>query len=387
MSFSRRPSATRNIDARAALAALVLGAVLVWAAPLAGLALAGRPLAPYLAFPPRTAQVAHAPFSWAVFALLCAPLAATLGLYGAALLRARPAPRQPAVARFPRWGWLGPALLAAGWLAAWSDSLVPAAWRRESFSVLWLGYIVAVNALVYRRAGRSLITHRRRWFYSLFPASALFWWSFEYLDQFVGNWYYVGVVARGDWDYFLKATLPFCTVLPAVASTWDWLRQSPRLDALALPAVNGGATLACLALVAGTLGLAGIGLWPDGLFSLLWLAPLFILGGLQKLLAGETLFAPLMRGDWRPLLQPALAALVCGLLWELWNSGSLAKWHYSIPYVERFRVFEMPLLGFAGYLPFGVECALVMDLIARAVERRALWPLLAGEPAALPDVR
>jgi hypothetical protein len=387
MSCSRRRSATRSTDRRAALAALALAAVLIWAAPLAGLALAGRPLAPYLAFPPRTAQAAHAPFSWAVFALLCVPLAATLAVYGAALLRARPAPRQAAVARFPWWGWLGLALLAAGWFAAWSDSLVPAAWRRESFTVLWLGYIVAMNALVYRRAGRSLITHRRRWFYSLFPASALFWWSFEYLNQFVGNWYYVGVVARGDWDYLLQATLPFCTVLPAVASTWDWLRQAPRVDALALPAVNGGAALAWLALAAGTLGLAGIGWWPDELFSLLWLAPLLVLGGLQKLLAGETLFAPLARGDWRPLLQPALAALVCGLLWELWNSGSLAKWHYSIPYVERFRIFEMPLLGFAGYLPFGVECALVMDLIARAVERRPLWPLLAGEPAASPDVR
>lgn len=383
MSCSRRPSATRSTDRRAALAALVVlvvAAVLVWAAPLAGLALAGRPLAPYLAFPPRTAQVAHALFSWTVFALLCVPLAATLALYGVALLRARPAPRPLIVARFPGWSWLGLALLAAGWLAAWSDSLVPAAWRRESFSVLWLGYIVALNALVYRRAGRSLITHRRRWFYSLFPASALFWWSFEYLNQFVGNWYYIGVVARGDWDYFLQATLPFCTVLPAVASTWDWLRQSPRLEALALPAVNGGASLGWLALAVGTVGLGGIGLWSDALFSLLWLAPLLVVGGLQKLLVGETLFAPLVRGDWRPLLQPALAALVCGLLWELWNYGSLAKWHYSIPYVERFRIFEMPLLGFAGYLPFGVECALVMDLVARAVERRPLWPLDAGLP-------
>jgi hypothetical protein len=63
------------------------------------------------------------------------------------------------------------------------------------------------------------------------------------------------------------------------------------------------------------------------------------------------------------------AALACGLLWELWNWGSLAKWHYSLPYVQRFLVFEMPLLGYAGYLPFGLECALVMDLVARALGR------------------
>jgi hypothetical protein len=29
--------------------------------------------------------------------------------------------------------------------------------------------------------------------------------------------------------------------------------------------------------------------------------------------------------------------------------------------VDRFPVFEMPLLGYAGYLPFGLEIALIGD--------------------------
>jgi len=36
-----------------------------------------------------------------------------------------------------------------------------------------------------------------------------------------------------------------------------------------------------------------------------------------------------------------------------------------------FHLFEMPLIGYAGYLPFGVGCALVMDLVARIVAPRA----------------
>jgi hypothetical protein len=108
------------------------------------------------------------------------------------------------------------------------------------------------------------------------------------------------------------------------------------------------------------------------LFPLLWIGPLLLFSSLQYLLSGETLLARLTRGDWRPLLQPALAALACGFLWEFWNYWSLAKWHYSIPHVERFHLFEMPLLGYAGYLPFGVTCALVMDSLARLVERRPL---------------
>jgi hypothetical protein len=262
--------------------------------------------------------------------------------------------------------------MAVGWVAAWSEH-TPAEWRRQAFTPLWLGYVLAMNALVHRRTGYSLLTERPAWFVSLFPASAAFWWLFEYLNRFVRNWHYVGIQASGDWDYFLQGTLPFSTVLPAIASTWIWLRQFPRLEALRLPAVRAGPAAASAAVVAGALGLAAIGPWPEAFFPMLWLGPLLLLCGLQQLLTGTNLLAPLARGDWRPLLQPALAALACGLLWEFWNYWSLAKWQYSIPRVQRLHVFEMPLLGYAGYLPFGVTCALVMDTLARLVERRPLY--------------
>ena len=354
-----------------ALAVLLVAMLVAWTAPLAGLALAGLELSPYLRFPPRTELVAHAPFAWAAFAVLSVPALGAAALFFLAL-----GPRQARAAHaghgFPLWGWLGLGLIAAGWLCAWNDVL-PAGWRRQAFTPLWLGYVLAVNALVYRRAGRSLLTHRPRWFVALFPASAAFWWLFEHLNQFVDNWHYSGIEPRSDWDYFVQGTLPFSTVLPAVASTWFWLRQFPRLELLRLPALSPAAPFAWAALLAGALGLAGIGLWPQALFSTLWLGPLLLLLALQKLLLGETLLAPLASGDWRPVLQPALAALACGLLWEFWNWGSLARWHYSIPYVQRFHLFEMPLLGYAGYLPFGVTCALVLDSLARLVERRGLY--------------
>jgi hypothetical protein len=34
----------------------------------------------------------------------------------------------------------------------------------------------------------------------------------------------------------------------------------------------------------------------------------------------------------------------------------------SIPYVQVFHIFEMPLLGYAGYLPFGLKCYCVANL-------------------------
>jgi len=351
---------------RAALA-LLAAALVVWGAPLVGLALAGEPLEPFLDFPPRTKFVQHAPFSWAAFAVFSLPALAAAGLCLVGLAHAKPRPLTPA-RHFPRWGWLGLALVAIGWVIAWGD-VAPPEWRRETFTPLWLGYIVTLNALGYRRTARSPLTHQTGWFLLLFPASAVFWWLFEYLNHYVGNWYYTGIVDSGDWDYFLQGTLPFSTVLPAVMSTRAWLASFPRLDAMALPPLHGHAALPWAALAIGVVALGGIGLWPEQLFAMLWLAPLLVIAGLQKLLVGESLFDPLARDDWRPVLLPALAALVCGFFWELWNWGSSAQWHYSVPHVQRLHVFEMPLLGYAGYLPFGVTCALAADLVARARHR------------------
>jgi hypothetical protein len=363
-----------------ALAALALAVLAVWAAPLAGLALSGRPVAAFLPFPPRTARVAPMPFDWGAFAAFALPALGAAALYAVALARSRPQQAQVPAARFPWWGWLGLAIIAAAWAAAWTEDLVPPAQRGLAFTLLWLGYILAMNALAFRLGASSPLTHRPVWFLWLFPLSAGFWWLFEHLNQFVHNWYYSGAGAESGWDYFLRATLPFSTVLPAVASTWAWLARLPRLDAISLPPLRGHAATAWIALAAGLAALAAIGLRADLLFPMLWIAPLLVLAGLSQLLVGETVFSALARGDWRPVLQPALAALVCGLFWELWNSGSVGKWHYSIPYVQRFQLFEMPLLGYAGYLPFGVECALVLDLAARLIERRPMWPLGQGEP-------
>ena len=49
------------------------------------------------------------------------------------------------------------------------------------------------------------------------------------------------------------------------------------------------------------------------------------------------------------------AALLCGFFWEMWNYLAFPKWYYTIPFGQYAHIFEMPLLGYAGYLPFGLE--------------------------------
>jgi hypothetical protein len=275
---------------------------------------------------------------------------------------ARRATGQAPARSYPGWGWA--ALLGGigAWVVAWNRFDWFAFFQPHTFTPLWLAYIISINAILVRRTGRSPLTHRPRYFALLFPISAAFWWFFEFLNRFVQNWYYSGVLVS-DWEYFWYGTLSFSTVLPAVLSTAELIRHTgwlqigfARYIAVPLPRSY---WFAWLLLVPAAVGLTGIGIWPNTLFSLLWISPLLIFIAVQLLLGENTLLDELARGDWRAVIASAAAALVCGFFWEMWNYYSLAKWHYNVPYVDRFHIFEMPLLGYAGYLPFGLECTVI----------------------------
>jgi hypothetical protein len=73
-----------------------------------------------------------------------------------------------------------------------------------------------------------------------------------------------------------------------------------------------------------------------------------------------------------------LLALPLGFLWEAFNYGSARGWIYTIPFVERPKLFEMPLLGYLGYLPFLLEAGAALALLDRLRPRlRGLRGVLA----------
>jgi len=362
-----------------ALVKLVVLSLLLLGLPPLGVALSGETLAPYLEFPPVTRYVVQPPFSWPVFFSLALLPLGTVGLF---VLWFRRSPvegaAEPMVERrpFPWWGWLGVVLLVVAWVLAWTRFPWFAPWQPFTFSPLWAAYILVINALTYRRTGCCLLRDRTGYFLALFPLSAVFWWYFEYLNRFVQNWYYVEVTSLGPLEYFLLATPPFATVLPAVLSTTEWIATfpfwgRPRAGFWA-PVLKRPRLAAWLALFLAAAGLTGIGIWPQYLFPLLWLSPLVIIASLQVLLGEETIFGGVKHGDWRSVLLPAAAGLFCGFFWEMWNYYSLARWEYAVPFVHRFQIFEMPLLGYAGYLPFGLECAVIADQLARLWWARGL---------------
>jgi hypothetical protein len=341
--------------------------------PAVGAALSGRDLGFLFRFPPPLEILSgYRPFSW-----VAASLVALSVLWFISGWRRRRPPMsagwpnpQPAKKNFPGWGWVALAWTVAWWVLAWTRFEWFAAWQRYTFFPLWLGFIVAVNALVERTSGRCLMRRQPRLWLMLFGASAVFWWMFEWLNRFVRNWHYLAVEDFGPTSYALHATLCFSTVLPAVAAVSEWLgartgwtrrvAAGPVWAWLAAP--SGGWML----LVGGAVGLVLTGAFPILFYPALWLAPLAMLLGDSVLRRMPGVWSELAQGDWRRAATWMVAALICGFFWELWNWHSVAKWIYTVPGVERWHVFEMPLLGYAGYLPFGLECLVMVERITGA---------------------
>lgn len=259
-------------------------------------------------------------------------------------------------------GWVGILLIALAWPLNWG---LPGLRTHLLFFPLWLGYALVVDALVLRRSGTSILARSPRDFALLFACSAPVWWPFEAFNERTHNWQYLGGDRFGGLTYFLLTTLSFSTVMPAVFGTAEltrtagWMRRlssGPRL------APTRGLLLAMLgvgvAMVALSMAL------PEYFYPFLWGSAFFLAEPINAWRGRPSLLAYLARGDWRPVAALALGALICGFFWEMWNYGSYPKWTYHTPGVEFLHVFEMPLLGYLGYPPFGLELYALLHLIA-----------------------
>ncbi len=337
---------------------------LIIALPLAGLWVAKKDISPFLTFPPKPVFMDHAPFSLPVFILILGGILVTaLPLVRKGL--AYP-PGQPRGRGFPMPGWAKIALVSLGifWCLAWTRIDGFSDLQAHTFFPLWVSLILVINGLTVKRSGTCPLTASLKKFLLLFPVSALFWWMFEYLNRFVGNWYYTGSQYPAL-TYFLLATLSFSTVLPAVESMKAYLMSFERIRSgfKQIPALVAGKPAGRCLMVLGSLSLGLIGIFPDPLFFTVWVAPFFILQGHALVRGLSHPFESLGQGDATPVAAYALAALCCGFFWELFNFYSLARWEYRIPYVQVMHIFEMPVLGYAGYLPFGLECAVIIHII------------------------
>ncbi len=255
-----------------------------------------------------------------------------------------------------RWCWHGVAgllLVIVFWTLNWSLDGLRTHW---AFFPLWLGYCLTVDGLVYWRRGHSMATRDPVGYAMLFLISAPGWWLFELLNLRTQNWEYLGAEQFTNLQYFLLCSLSFSTVMPAVfgtaelVNTMSWVH---RWKAGPVFALTSGVVLGLFC--SGWLMLALLLIWPRYCFPLLWGAVYLILDPINVWFGRRSLLVPVARGDWRLVLTLPIGCLICAFFWEMWNYESYPKWVYHVPFVDVLHVFEMPLLGYLGYIPFSWE--------------------------------
>lgn len=265
-------------------------------------------------------------------------------------------------------GWLGLGLIAVFWYINWAFTGLRTSW---AFFPLWLGYCLTVDALTFYRTGTSLLTRDWRKYASLFILSAPTWWIFEGANWRLQNWIYDGAEFFTAIQFFLLATLSFTTVIPAVfgsaelVASFGWFRRPVRGPVIR-PTRKVSAAFFC----AGLVMLALMWAWPRIFFPFLWISVFFIFEPLNIWMGNRSLAPWLEKGDWRPVLALWLGVLMTAFFWEMWNYYSYPKWLYSIPWGGCCKVFEMPLLGYGGYLPFALELFAMYHLVLGLAGRK-----------------
>ena len=260
-------------------------------------------------------------------------------------------------------GWVGLVLIGICWPLNWT---LPGMRTAYLFFPLWLGYILVVDSLVQMRNGSSLWTRGRWTFIWLFIVSAPVWWLFEMINSRTANWEYQGSDTFTQLQYYVLCTISFSTVMPAVFETAELVRTFRWLQRFASgPSIRPTRSLSATLLLAG-LGMLGLTLlWPKYCYPFVWTSAALILEPVNRWTGRSHFLEKIQHGDWRPVVSLSVGALICGFFWEMWNYYSCPKWVYHTPGAQFLHIFEMPLLGYAGYVPFALELFGLKNLLWR----------------------
>jgi hypothetical protein len=264
---------------------------------------------------------------------------------------------------------LGAAVVA---LAVWALATDVEGWNVVYYVPSWYGYLLILDAVTHLLGGASLVRERPRELLAMMFWSVPFWFLFELFNLVLRNWYYVYLL-RTEWLQFFFTWLAFATVFPAcffhahLARTLRWFERR-RFRPLR---VGRGVEIAIG--VIGILSIVAPLVWPRKTFWLVWGAPLWLSELANRRLGAPSLLRDLERGRPARLLQLLTGGMMAGFVWELFNYRARSKWIYTVPGLEDWKLFEMPLLGFLGFPVLALAAYSLYSLIGRTLRGGRYW--------------
>ncbi len=263
-------------------------------------------------------------------------------------------------ARFPAYGYLGLVIIAVAEALLFGGNQFVGRWFTP---IVWTGYILFVDALVYKLRARSLLMTDRLESVVILLVSIGGWWLCEFYNapRFWKSdlelwWHYHNLepnlmLRRVGYDWAFATIFPLLFITAELFRLTLFKRSMPQTKiGLSKPAVM-------ILIVLGGLGAIVPLLYPSPWFApIIWLSFILLLDPINESRGWPSITGDLARGDWRRLWSLLASGLVCGFLWEFFNFWALSKWTYTVPYLGNVRIFEMPVLGFLGFPPFAIEC-------------------------------
>ena len=284
--------------------------------------------------------------------------------------------------KFPLYGYAGFAGIIAAEALLFSGNQFVGHWMTP---IVWTGYILFIDGLVYRVAGRSLLMSDRLEFLVVAIISIGSWWLFEFYNapRFWNSslelWWHYHNLEPNLWVRRIGYDWAFATITPALLETAQlfraaWFKQdrvrSPTVregHSRKLPSLTVGLPTRSLLVILIAIGAIGVIiplLYPNEWFApMVWLSFILLIDPINALRGSPSITNDLARGSWNRLLALLASGFVCGFLWEFWNYWALSKWTYTVPYFGNLKIFEMPVLGFLGFPPFAVECWAIYILV------------------------
>jgi hypothetical protein len=239
----------------------------------------------------------------------------------------------------------------------------------------WWPLIIILDSLNFRIKGSSPLSDSPGNFIFAAFISVPVWLVFELFNLRLRNWSYHNLPPELPLRW-LGYFLAFASVIPALLELSALFRSTLKGKSILFFRLKAKPGLLNGFMLLGFLLLAFSVLFPNLFFPFVWLGFIFLLDPVSYRLKINSLLADLEQQYGNRIISWLVAGFAAGVLWESLNFWAGSHWEYTIPYLNFCKIFQMPVFGFGGFLPFALEVFAMftlLDFIRKKTQgRRAL---------------
>ena len=237
----------------------------------------------------------------------------------------------------------------------------------------WWPLIFILDSLNFRLSGSSPLSDSPRNFAFAAFISIPVWLVFELFNLRLQNWSYHRLPPELPLRW-LGYCLAFASVIPALLELSALFQTSLKRKPISFFRLKTTTGFLIAYMILGFFLLALSVLFPDLFFPLVWLGFIFLLEPVNYRLKIDSLLADAERNYGSRMMSWLLAGFTAGVLWESLNYWAGSHWEYTIPYLNFGRIFQMPVFGYGGFLPFALEVFAMyalLDFIRKKIKGKA----------------